>query len=167
MEQQRRDENRLRELNKMYIDQGNRWNDGQEQAEANALAEKLLNEYYLNEEWSKGPPPNDKPLFYREIYEKIKERAQHIKKLLREVGMTEIPRATGPPSGGWVAGMPRAAPFLSPSPSGVPIMTPQLGYNPGTGNLYGGSRRKKRRTKRKRKSKKRKSRRGRRTRRTR
>ena len=62
----------------------------------------------------------------------------------------------------WVDGQERSPPVMRPD-GGQMV---HLGYNPVSGNLYGGSRKKKRKSK-KRKSKKRKSRRGRRTHRTR
>jgi hypothetical protein len=97
--------------------------------------------------------------------EKFKREAGQVKQLLIEVGAYDedkfeeaVPPLDATPlsSAGWVDGQERAQTFLAPSASGVPNVVRQMGYNPKTGNLYGGYRKRRGKSK-KRKSKKRKS----------
>ena len=111
--------------------------------------------------------------------EQFNREAEQVKQVLIELGAYDemsFPEAARPPAAsemsspeaarvgadGWVDGQERSPPVMRPD-GGQMV---HLGYNPVSGNLYGGSRKKKRKSK-KRKSKKRKSRRGRRTHRTR
>jgi hypothetical protein len=156
-------------------------------AEMDKIMEKLRVIYRYNNEITKDGGEargGSGPLFYKEIYMRRIKLQEYIKKIIMGVYQHISPKlsdsavkkkfeeavapldATPLSSAGWVDGQERAQTFLAPSASGVPNVVRQMGYNPETGDLYGGSRKKKRKSK-KRKSKKRKSRRGRRTRRTR
>jgi hypothetical protein len=156
-------------------------------SEMGEIMEKLRVIYRYNNEITKDGGEargGSGPLFYKEIYMRRIKLQEYIKKIIMGVYQHISPKlsdsavkkkfeeavapldATPLSSAGWVDGQERAQTFLAPSASGVPNVVRQMGYNPETGDLYGGSRKKKRKSK-KRKSKKRKSRRGRRTRRTR
>ena len=156
-------------------------------SEIDRIMKKLTYIYRYNKEITKDGGEargGSGPLFYKEIYMRRIKLQEYIKKIIMGVyhhKSTELSDsavkkkfeeavapldATPLSSAGWVDGQERAQTFLAPSASGVPNVVRQMGFNPETGDLYGGSRKKKRKSK-KRKSKKRKSRRGRRTRRTR
>ena len=154
-------------------------------AEMGEIMEKLAYIYRYNNEITKDGGEargGSGPLLYKEIYVKRVKLQEYIKKIIMgayqhispELSDSAVKKkfeefvldATPLSSAGWVDGQERAQTFLAPSASGVPNVVRQMGFNPETGDLYGGSRKKKRKSK-KRKSKKRKSRRGRRTRRTR
>jgi len=159
-------------------------------AEMGEIMEKLAYIYRYNNEITKDGGEargGSGPLFYKEIYVKRVKLQEYIKKIIMgayqhispELSDSAVKKkfeeavapldATPLSSAGWVDGQERAQTFLAPSASGVPNVVRQMGFNPETGDLYGGSRKKKRKSKKRkskgRKSKKRKSRRGRRTRR--
>ena len=161
-------------------------------SEIDRIMKKLTYIYRYNNEITKDggeargvggkPTAATGPLLYAGIYLWRRRLQESIKKIImgvyhhkstelsEEEGEEKFEEAVAPldatplSSAGWVDGQERAQTFLAPSASGVPNVVRQMGFNPETGDLYGGSRKKKRKSK-KRKSKKRKSRRGRRTRR--